>query len=134
MNRHAYLIMAHSNPSQLIKLLTILDDDRNDIFLHIDAKANIDKNLFVDIVKKSNLLIIESTSVFWAEYSQVEVELRLLEAATKENHYQYYHLLSGLDLPIKTQDYIHSFFENEDRLYIGTAPGEGSYQLSHVMY
>lgn len=43
-------------------------------------------------------------------------------------------MLSGLDLPIKSQDQIHSFYKDEERLFIGTAPGEGKYQLSHVMY
>lgn len=39
-DRHAYLIMAHNNWSILSKLLSLLDDDRNDLFLHIDAKSD----------------------------------------------------------------------------------------------
>jgi hypothetical protein len=41
-------------------------------------------------------------------YSQVRCELELLEAAVKDYH-DYYHLLSGADLPIKSQDQIHKF-------------------------
>lgn len=37
-NKHAFLIMAHGQQGILRKLLTMLDDERNDIFLHIDKK------------------------------------------------------------------------------------------------
>ena len=39
MDKHAYLIMAHNNPGVLEKLICALDDERNDIFLHIDRKS-----------------------------------------------------------------------------------------------
>ena len=41
MDRHAYLILAHKNFGQLRKLIELLDDPRNDIFVHVDAKAKI---------------------------------------------------------------------------------------------
>lgn len=41
--------------------------------------------------------------------SQIKVELNLLEAATKSYH-SYYHLISGVDFPLKSQDYIHQYF------------------------
>ena len=34
--KHAYLIMAHNNFYILEKLLHLLDDPRNDIYVHID--------------------------------------------------------------------------------------------------
>lgn len=46
-------------------------------------------------------------------------ELILFERALKEDQYHYFHLLSGLDLPIKTQDEIHTFFANTDLEYVG---------------
>ncbi len=58
-------------------------------------------------------------------YSIIATELALLEAATP-NKYDYYHLISGADLPIKSQDYIHDFFDNQsqENSYIGFAPRE----------
>ena len=38
-NRHAYLIMAHNEWELLNTLLSLIDDTRNDIFLHIDKKV-----------------------------------------------------------------------------------------------
>ena len=37
----AYLIMAHDNPGQLVKLLHLLDHPENEIFLHIDKKSSV---------------------------------------------------------------------------------------------
>lgn len=36
--KHTYLIIAHHNLEQLKILISMLDDTRNDIFLHIDKK------------------------------------------------------------------------------------------------
>lgn len=38
--KHAYLIMAHNNFYILEKLLRLLDDSRNDIYVHIDKKVS----------------------------------------------------------------------------------------------
>lgn len=39
--KHAYLILAHSEPEILGVLVSLLDDERNDIFINIDKKSNI---------------------------------------------------------------------------------------------
>ena len=44
-------------------------------------------------------------------YSQIRAELILIKKAISIEKYQHLHLLSGSDLPIKTQDEIISFFE-----------------------
>ena len=44
MKKHAYLIMAHNNPYILKKLLNLIDDKRNDIYLHIDKKSKCTRN------------------------------------------------------------------------------------------
>ena len=119
MGKHAYLIIAHNNFYILKKLIALIDDERNDIYIHIDKKTkNFKKNDFMNICKKSNVYFIKRISVYWGDYSQVQCELNLLKAAIKGS-YQYYHLISGVDLPIKSQDYIHNFFDlNENIQYV----------------
>ncbi len=116
MKKHAYLIMAHTQPELLKVLLQMLDDERNDIYLHIDSKA---KDYPLDevaaVLQKSNCVFTERTDVKWGSYSQIHCEMVLLKEATKVEH-AYYHLLSGMDLPIKSQDKIHSFFEKYEGL------------------
>ncbi len=111
MSKHAYLVMAHGQFDQLKKLILLLDDPRNDIYLHIDAKStSFDEKQFANMTKQAKYTFIDRKKVTWGSFSQINCELRLLEAATKEYH-DYYHLLSGSDLPIKSQDQIHAFFE-----------------------
>lgn len=111
MSRHAYLIMAHNQFQQLKKLILLLDDSRNDIYVHVDAKSrDFDQEKFLNLTKNAGLYFIKRKKVTWGAYSQVRCELELLESATKKYH-DYYHLLSGADLPIKNHDQIHAFFE-----------------------
>lgn len=37
--KHAYLIMAHSRPDLLQNLVSMIDDERNDIYTYIDKKV-----------------------------------------------------------------------------------------------
>ena len=114
MKKHAYLIIAHARFGQLKKLLLMLDDERNDIYLHIDSKAkDFCQEEFEHLLKKSRIYFTERTSVIWGAYSQIHSELVLLRASVP-GHYAYYHLLSGADLPIKSQDDIHAFFDAHD--------------------
>ncbi|MGN0335359.1 MAG: beta-1,6-N-acetylglucosaminyltransferase [Lachnospiraceae bacterium] len=116
MKKHAYLIMAHTQFELLKNLLECLDDERNDIYVHIDSKAeNFNKSEFSDVLKKANLIFTDRTDVRWGTYSQIACELVLIKAAVQTEH-AYYHLLSGMDLPIKSQDEIFAFFEENEGL------------------
>ena len=112
MIKHAFLLIAHNEPAVLQVLLRLLDDPRNDIFLHVDKRAH---SLYA-AVEKLQLqhatlhLLTSRMEVYWGDISQVEVEYRLFEEAFVHGPYAYYHLMSGVDLPIKTQDEIHAFF------------------------
>lgn len=112
MKRHAYLILAHTNFGQLRKLAGLLDDPRNDIFVHVDGKAEFSPEGWEDACRHSRLVFLKDRiKVSWGGVSIMRAELRLLEEATAAGSYDYYHLLSGMDLPIKTQDSIHEFFD-----------------------
>ena len=117
MNRHAYLIIAHTNWEQLQKLVSLLDDERNDIYIHIDKKVNIeDLKLHAE---KSSICFVDRIDIRWGTSSIIEAELVLFGTAVKIG-YSYYHLISGFDLPLKNQDYIHSFFhQNKGKEFIG---------------
>lgn len=111
--KHAYLILAHKNWHQLATLIRMLDHERNDIYVHVDAKAtDFNPRDFSDIVKKSRLIFLPGRfKVNWGGVSIMRAELALLKEAYANGPYLYYHLLSGMDLPIKSQDYIHDFFD-----------------------
>ncbi len=112
--KHAYLIMVHKNTYVLEKLLLLIDDVRNDIFIHVDKKcSNFDYKKYKSCICKSNLYFTEPRiDVVCGGYSQIDCEMKLLSFATNVGNYAYYHLLSGQDLPLKNQDYIHSVCDN----------------------
>ncbi len=117
---HAYMIIAHNQFELLERLITALDDERNDIFIHIDAKVKkFNFEHFRGITKHSRVIFTdERVNVTWGDYSQVKTEMVLIKTAVKNENpnkpYNYFHLISGVDLPIKSNDYIHRFLEELD--------------------
>lgn len=102
--------MCHGNFQILCKLLRALDDDRNDIYIHVDKKViDCPYEAIKASAINSHLYFVNRFSVNWGGYSQIRAELALLDAAAKSYH-RYYHLISGVDFPLKSQDYIHYYF------------------------
>lgn len=121
--KHAYLILAHGSYSLLQRFVSAIDDERNDIFIHIDRKQ---KELPRIQVRHSRLFLLdrERVSVFWGDVSVVAAEFALMASAYKQGEYAYYHLLSGVDLPLKSQNDIHDFFEtHQGKEFIGFYDG-----------
>ena len=62
------------------------------------------------VAQKATLRFTKRICVNWGGHSQIRAEWILLQEATKTEH-AYYHLLSGMDLPLQSQDAIHAFFQ-----------------------
>ena len=121
--KHAYLILAHGSYALLQRLVSAIDDERNDIFIHIDRKQTELPRLQVKCGRLF-LLDAERVSVFWGDVSVVAAEFALMAFAHKHGDYVYYHLLSGVDLPLKSQNAIHDFFEtHHGKEFIGFYDG-----------
>lgn len=112
--KFAYLLMVHKWDDTVKVLLELLDDPRNDLFIHVDKKCrDFPFEMAKSILKNGRCMFTDCLRVTWGGYSQIAAELMLLETACSHGSYDYYHLLSGQDLPLKTQDEIHSFFEKQ---------------------
>lgn len=130
MTRHAYLVMAHNEPQLLDALLKALDDKRNDIFIHIDAKAGFDYASYKPHFSKIHY-IANRIDGRWGDFSLVEIEFALIRAAVRLGQYSHFHLLSGVDLPVKSQDFIHEYCKaNPNTLFIGYAQNVTDHELS----
>lgn len=107
--RHAWLIIAHNEFAVLQHLISLLDDERSDFYLHFDAKV---KNLPSITVEKGRLFILNNrVDVRWGTVSQLEAELLLLETAHQSGPYAHYHILSGVHLPLKPFDRLMQFYD-----------------------
>lgn len=112
--KFAYLLMAHNNHKQLMTLLKLLDHSENDIFLHLDKKMDgVNKEEIRRNIKDAKISIYQIYDIRWATMSQTECQVFLLKEAVKTYH-DYYHLISGQDLPIKSHEYIKSFFQKHN--------------------
>jgi len=108
--RHAYLVLAHRNWSQLATLLQLLDHPLNDIYLHIDKSSQgCDAAALQASVRQGTLTIQSRFRPAWGSEALVDATLLLLATASATPH-TYYHLISGMDLPLRSQDEIHAFF------------------------
>lgn len=127
--RHAYCIIAHNEIAIFKVLINLIDDARNDIFVFLDKRADI--SMFSSVKPKhSNIYFVRDRhNVYWAGYSLTLAEIKVLQYAYDYSEYSYFHLISGVDLPIKSQDYIHDFFKKHDgKEFIGIA-GKASFPL-----
>lgn len=110
MARHAYLITAYDDFYTLSRLVRLLDDPRNGIYVHIDRKSpTFSEAAFLSDNGTGRLVLAPRRRVDWGDYSQVESVLALIKLAMRSGKYDYFHLLSGSDLPLKSQAYIHGF-------------------------
>ncbi len=119
MKKHAYLIIAHKLVDNLVDLIRSIDDERNDIYIHIDKSQNsfddVYKPAALNAANKSAVRFVPRMRVEWGRDSQIKCELALIEYATNSGEqYEYLHLLSGQDMAIKTPNEIHEFFDREN--------------------
>ena len=108
---HAYLIMAHNDFLILEKTLLMLDDQNNDFYIHIDKKVKkFDFDHFRNLLKYSSVYFIKRRDVQWGSYNIIRTEMDLFKASYKKQ-YDFYHLMSGSDMPIVGKYDIKSFFD-----------------------
>lgn len=110
----AYLILCHADPNHIKRLTDKITNRTNDeAFVHVDGKCDIkpfeqkmQDNPQVHIIK-------ERVCVHWGGYSSIEATINLFKAAlsSKENIFDRFVVLQGLEYSIKTNREIHTFFE-----------------------
>lgn len=108
--KKAYIIIAHENPSQVIRLIHKLNDDYSDFYVHIDGKSDISEFRGLGQFKEK-VRLVKREKVYWAGYSQVKAIINSLNeiGSNKEYDYDSIILLSGQDYPIKSNHYINNF-------------------------
>lgn len=89
--------------------MILLDDEYNDIYIHVDKKNQyFPFEQMKSVVSKATLIFTKRIKINWGGYSQIKAELILLQEATQKRH-MYYHLISGVDMPLKTQEEITKY-------------------------
>ena len=123
--RHAILITTHDNVEISKNLLSLYDDKNIDFYFLIDKKAkSYNEEVLKDICKKSSVYFVPKINIYWGSFSQIQAEYILLENAVKKS-YDYYHLMSGCDIPLYTKNEFFDFFEqNKGKEFVEYSPKE----------
>lgn len=107
----AYLILAHKNPEQLMRLISRLQSDSVDFFIHVDKKSDFSnfKCLFLND-SHSNIYFTKREKCSWGRIGIVKGTLHALKTIvnTGKNH-DYIILLTGQDYPVKTNEFIKDY-------------------------
>lgn len=109
----AYIIMAHSQPQQLKRLVSILQSDTASFFIHIGKKAESTYQEAVELLRCfPNVYFLPRRYTYWAHPSLVKAAVTGLKTLVHSGvSYDYVSLLSGQDYPIKKISDIERFFE-----------------------
>src|SRR5476651_1643526 len=117
--RLAHLLLIHADPQQTRRLVNRLHHADADVYIHLDAKANMAD--FEDLAEIGNVFFIRNrVSVFWGNYSMIEATLHGFEEILETGKpYSHINLLSGQDYPLKSATEIQKFlFANADKSYM----------------
>lgn len=106
--KHAWLIIAHNQFGILQQLVSLLDDERSDFFIHIDKKVRDLPRVHAD--RGRIYLLSDRIDVRWGTYSQIQAEMALFSTAMEKDLYDYFHIISGTTLPLKSVDEIDAYF------------------------
>lgn len=119
MMRHAIMIMAHADWPALFRLVEELDHPDIDIYVHINKCSKDWDPKFLDgSTKYSKVIFVPRMRIEYCNYSQVRAICSLLDSATK-GQYDYYHLISGSDLPLhSTQHFLEFFYSHRNKEFI----------------
>lgn len=80
---HAYLIIAHDQFDLLESLLKCIDDERNDIYIHIDSHSKLDISRIQSVLQNSRVEFVPRIHIRWGGFDMVRCEYELLEAALR---------------------------------------------------
>jgi len=112
----ALAIQCHANSKQINRLIEFFHDEDIDIYIHVDKKSNIINEIEIN----NNVKIVkDSVDVRWGQISQVEATLKLFNLInSSERSYDYVHLISGEDYPVKSLQEFKDFFKENKNEYI----------------
>lgn len=113
--KHCVGIIAHKAKPQLKYLVKDLIDRGFEPLVHADLKSR--KAIISELGEYSNYILKTSVAVSRAHISIVEASLLLMQESLKLD-YDYFHLISGEDLLIKSENELTEIFEDKEANYI----------------
>lgn len=120
MKNHAFLIIAYKQPRLLKRIVEVLNSPNHFFFIHIDGKTN-NYNVFKQLL--SNFPNVhfhdERIKVYHAGVSELDATLALLKDIKESGiTFDYIHIISGQDYPLRSNQQFDAFFEKTDESFM----------------
>jgi hypothetical protein len=112
--RLAYIISAYQNLDQLARLIRRLHGDETSVVVHVDKKTDDEaySMLLAALGDVPSVHFLERHTCHWGGFGHVRATLKgIHELKRRDVDFDYLVLLTGQDYPIKSNDFIHTFFE-----------------------
>lgn len=119
----AILIIAHTNAAQVYALTNKLIE-RFNVYIHFDRKYKMSEEYVEKFSAIPQVHVYSKYYVHWGAFSIVEVTLLLLKKAMENGENTYFHIISGMDWPVRDVNYIYHFYEKTDKIYLNFTRAE----------
>lgn len=132
----AYLVIAYMDPDQLGRLAARLAKT-SDVYVHINASVDIapfEKALKEVQGPGKAVFSEERFRIVWAGYGILRAAFSMMEQAMKQDDYDRFVLLTGLDYPIKSDEQIQEFFREHAQTEFVHASVVSGEQYDHLYY
>lgn len=113
--KHCIGIIAHKAVPQLKWLVSTLLEQDAIVLVHADAKT---RSVILELLEENSSLVIpESINVQRAHFSLIEASIQLMKRSLTQD-YDYFHLISGDDIPVKPLNTLSEFLSKGNYNYI----------------
>jgi hypothetical protein len=126
MKNHAFLIPVHTQPQLLGRILRVLEQSNHYFFVHVDKKSNLFDEFKRACAGIENVCFTnQRIAVYHAGISQVHVsQILIKEAMAHEVDFDYYHVISGQDYPLRSNQQFDDFFEQTTHSFMYIDEGD----------
>ncbi len=109
--RIAIIILLHEYNEQQKQLINHLSKDF-DVYVHVDKRSKIN----INEIKSTNVFVFSEYKIYWGDFSLVLATIFLFRKAFEHKHKRYI-VISGADIPLKSNSEIYDFFESNRNEY-----------------
>lgn len=115
MLNHAFLMMVHKSPELFSRIVHILAKENHYFFVHIDKKSNNYQEFVKAVNDIDNIVFIPRMENYHGSVTQIYCEISLFKYALEfPTKLDYFHLISGQDYPLRTNEVFDKFFEDNN--------------------
>jgi hypothetical protein len=109
---HAFLIGVYKSPEYLKELISSLDSDKSNFYIHINKKnEDCFYSFKAEMEKKGNVIFVDNIEVKWGGSSFLHSVIKMYDSALKNKENKYFHLLTGQDALARPLNDLFKLFE-----------------------